>query len=380
MKTRRKVMLGCWGLGGALSHSRGQRKKLQLGPFEGHTIPSAVAAGLESLSLGWHLPPLARQTQDGVDLMPFVLYDEVTMDRLSFDCLIGARPSLSGWHPSPRSVAILERLASAGDIVLEDYLSHLSSPEVAQLVDEMNVMDLSDPSILPPTVESLELWIHFYKDLFGATDVELSKFHTAIAALSGHGPRNAALGYLYECVSDINRILILAQEFQQPIYEWEDYCRYYRYKFLRTAQLVPGRPRGRTLSELFDVFIPNFTIRSYEELEDLRDDGRLGAVRSLVDNLGDRPIDKDIVIQANTDVLRIKRKIDTFSKYIGLIGYPLSLLPGPASNVVQDVAGAIAKRWFEKKVQWQMFFVERALCYDGMDVAEAIKKQENEQH
>ncbi len=205
-------MLGCWGIGGARAKSGVYRRQLEHGPFAGQSIPSASVDEMANLSLGWHLPPLARQTQDGVDLMPFVLYDQVIMDRMSFDCLLGARPSLEGWKPKSTSVKILEQLASDRHIVLEDYTGRLSTKEAAQLIDDMNVMDLSDPNNPTPTIESLRLWIQFYKDLFGHTDLGLRNFHRAIAALRGDEPIALALDYLYECVSDINRILVLAQE------------------------------------------------------------------------------------------------------------------------------------------------------------------------
>jgi len=308
--------------------------------------------------------------------MPFVLYDKVTIDQTAFACLIGEKPSLEGWRPSSASVAILQHLASDGHIILDDYVSRLSSPAIAELVDELNVLDLSDPNILTPAVESLRLWIQFYRDLFGATDTGLGRFHDAISALTEpRRPKKTALGYLYECVSDINRVLVLSQELQQPIYEWEDYCRYYRYKFLRIARLVPERPMGQTLGQLFDVFIPNFSIQTYDELLDIRHDHRLAAVRRLVDDLGDNPVDKDLVIQANEDVLRIKRRLDTFSRYVGYAGYPLSLFLGVFSNALEDIANSVAKRWFERNVKWQMFFVERALEYKDRQVEDALRRQ-----
>ena len=47
-------------------------------------IPSASKGDISKLSAGWHLPPLARQSGDGVDMMPFILYDKVVFDQLSF--------------------------------------------------------------------------------------------------------------------------------------------------------------------------------------------------------------------------------------------------------------------------------------------------------
>jgi len=377
-KQKKKVMLGCWGIGGSLSRSPSSvgRIVLERGPFEGESIPSAAAHGITTILHDWHLPPLARQTDDGIDLMPFILYDTVTIDKLAFECMLGAKPSLAYWRPKQENVAILESLASDRYIILEDYLGRLNTPEVAELIDELTILDLSDSNIIRPTIESLELWIQFYKDLFDITDVGLSHYHRAIAALEMKGEKRApALPYVYECISDINRILILAQELEQPIYEWEDYCRYYRYKFLRVAKQLPNRPQGRTLAQLFDVFIPDFSIRSYNELLEIRHDHRLSAVRKLVDILGDAPISKDLVIQANEDVLRVKTRLETFSKYVGYAGYPLSVvLPSPLGTALQNITNAIARQWLEKEVQWQMFFVERVLKYRRPEIQDTLRK------
>jgi hypothetical protein len=377
-KQTKKVMLGCWGIGGSLSKLLSSDGKLLLeqGPFKGKHIPSASLNGVAGLSSNWHLPPLARETEDGIDLMPFILYDTVTVDKLAFECMLGSKPSLKGWRPKPENVAILEKLASEKQIVLEDYISRLNRPDVSKLIDDMNMWDLSDLNIIGPAIESLQLWIQFYKDLFGYTDAELAQFYDSIASLkSQYGNKADALGYLYECISDINRVLILAQEFKQPIYEWEDYCRYYRYKFLRVAANIGNRPPGRTLAQLFNIFIPDFHIRDYAELMNIRHDPKLESVRKLVEGLGDTPITKDLVIQAHEDVIQIKNKLETFSKYVGYAGYPLGLvLTGPFNSLLKDVTNAIARHWLENKVQWQLFFVERAIKYKKNQIQEAIRK------
>lgn len=378
-KKKRTVMLGCWGIGGSLAvptiHER--QKVLARGPFAGLTIPSVVSTGMRQLSFDWHLPPLARHTPDGIDMMPYILYDVVTVDKVAFECMLGAKPSLPGWMPRKENVKILECLAADGHIVCEDYLSRLDNPEVAQFVDTMNVLDLSDSNIVSPAIESLQLWIQFWKDLLHFSDSDLPRFHKALLELkSGSEKPRASFGLLYECISDINRVLVLSEQLQQPIYEWEDYLRYYRYKFLRIGKQLP--PKGQTLAQLFDVFMPNFEIDNYQQLLDIRHDHRLSSVRQLVDNLGDAKVDKDLVIKANEDVLRMEKRLDTFSKYVALGGYLLSRylnLPEEIVITTGIFTTSIAKRWLERKVQWQAFFVERALQYKDKQVEELLRQQ-----
>jgi hypothetical protein len=323
----------------------------------------------------WHLPPLARLTKDGIDFMPFILYDEVTIDKLAFECMLGARASLQRWQPSKDSVAILESLARDGHIVLEDYAAGLDDPEISSLLDQIISYDLSDPNIVLPCRESLRLWIQFYKDLFGATDYELLNFHDMISNLKGEADAKDAFSYLYECIADINRILILSHKLEKPIYEWEDYNQFYKYKFLRTGQIRSSRPSGQTLHELFDIFIPDFDITDYSQLVDTRHDKRLAAVRKLASDLGETPISKDLVVQACEDVLKVKEGLETFSKYTGIVGVALNLLPGPVGDAFQFVANSIYKRWRERNIKWQAFFVERAIQYTKTDAEAKLRQQ-----
>jgi hypothetical protein len=375
----RSVLLGSWGIGGSLKPWKSNSVEVAHGPFQGNYFPSTKEQGFSALAQHkWRLPPLARKSKDGIDFMPYILYDKIIIDTLAFECLIGAKPSLQGWRPSKSSVSLLENLASDGYIETKDYLSILDSSENASIVDQVSLLDFTDPNILTPAIESLELWIRFYKDLFGASDESLQNYKRMIEGLKKGKPQKDAFAFMYECVSDINRMLIMSNETNIPIYEWEDYRRYYRYKYLRSAKGHSLRSEGETLGELFNVFMPNFEISDYNQLIDIRNDDRLSSVRSLVDSIGDKPITKDLVVKAHEDVLKMKGRMDTFSKYVGYSGYILSILPGPTGSAIQDVMRYFGKKWIEKDAKWQMFFVERALEYREDRVVENMRAAEVE--
>ncbi|MBU8922294.1 MAG: hypothetical protein KOO63_10805 [Bacteroidales bacterium] len=372
------VVLGCWGIGGTLKDSYIPENfiTLQNGPFAGRPIPSVNAIGIRNLSLDWHLPPLDRHTSDGIDLMPYILYDYVTIDSLAFDCMIGSRQSLMSYKPKKENVLILERLASDGHIIIEDYFEILNKPEIANRIDDLNIKDLSDPNILKPTKESLELWIMFYKDLFNKTDIGLNEYKTMINVLTAkNSNKNYILKYLYECISDINRIMVLAQELKLPVYEWENYLQYCKYKSLKSIKNIPYQAVGQKLSSLFDVFIPNFHIRNYNELLDIRNDPKLNAVRKFVNSIGNTPIDKDLVISANQDIVAMKNRLETFSKWISVSGIVLDfIVPSIASTSIQYASNAIVKNTLEKSVAWQMFFVDRTIKYKEASVINSIRE------
>lgn len=376
-KEPKKVMLGCWAIGGTIRSIRGPDSTVltvEYGPLSGEKFPAF--ADVQKGQLPWHLPPLARYTHDGIDFMPFVLYDHVVIDKLAFECMLGARESLSGWKPSKESIEILESLAKDGYITLEDYVARLNDPEAGSLIDAMVLADLSDPNIIQPCKESLRLWIQFYKDLLGLTDYQVSKFYEMLENLeSGTRPSKDTFGYLYECVADINRVLVLSQILERAIYEWEDYNQFYKYKFLRTGEKKPKRSPGKTLSELFNVFIPTYRITSYHQLLDIRSDRRLDSIRKLTAVLGDKAITKDLVVQAYEDVLRAKSEIETFSKYTGVLGLILNLLPGPVGDVFELAANSIYQRWRQRNLGWQTFFVERAIQYSKRDIEQALRNQ-----
>lgn len=372
-KVEQKVMLGCWNIGGSLGDLKDTKSKhlvVERGPFSGKTFPSS-----SNQQSAWRLPPLARYTHDGVDFMPFILYDQVTIDKLSFDCLIGARESLEMWKPGKESVAILESLAADDYIVLEDYGSKLNDPELIDLIDKMVMLDVSDSNIVMPCKESLRLWIQFYKDLFKVNDYLVYNFYDMLSNLDGNSEANDAFGYLYECVADINRALVLSQTLGQPIYEWEDYNQFYKYKFLRTGQAKVARSTGHTLHELFDAFIPNFHVTSYSQLLDLRGDRRIASVRRLANKIGDENVSQDLVVQAYEDVVLAKKSIETFSRYVGIFGFLLDLLPVPIGNVFELTANSIYKKWKERDIKWQTFFVEKAIQYSKRDIEDRLRQQ-----
>jgi hypothetical protein len=124
------------------------------------------------------------------------------------------------------------------------------------------------------------------------------------------------------------------------------------------------------MQELFQVFIPGFRIESYSQLCELRDDYRLQAVRDLARHIGDKPIDQGLVIQACEDVLRAKEWEGRFTKYIGLA---FGLLPGFIGAVGQAAISPVLKKWAQRKVQWQAFFVERAITYGRKDVESRLR-------
>jgi hypothetical protein len=355
-KDPRKVMLGCWGIGGALSPRFERRLPIEKGPFKGYSIPCSAETEISRLALKKRLPPLSRKSEDGIDFMPFILYDKVTIDKVAFDCLLNPpeRGLLEYWEPSLRSKRIIEKLASDDIIIVEDYVSHLESQGIRSLIDEVNVLDLSDPSITKPTKESLELWMQFYKDLLIRDDSTLGNFHSMKKSLK-RGDKNEVFGYAYECISDINRMLILSHKMNQPIYEWEDYRRFYSFKFKRVAQNSPSKTKGDTLRQLFEVFIPNYEVTSYSQLQEIRKDNRLENVRSLINRSDEIKIDKDFVIQAYEDVMKVKNKIESYSKYIGWSGYALSILPGIVGTGIQELTKMFVKKKFESGIKWQMF-------------------------
>jgi hypothetical protein len=130
---------------------------------------------------------------------------------------------------------------------------------------------------------------------------------------------------------------------------------------------------GESLRQLFDVFIPQFQIREYDELLDIKHDHKFAAVKDLVECLGSKPIDKEFVIQAMRDVLLVKRKVNSFARYVSYAAYGLGFLPGIVGNVIQDAANRIGQRWFEKDIRWQLFFVERAISYDEATVRARLR-------
>lgn len=369
---RNRAMLGCWHIGGSVPRQPSESNLyIKEGKFSGFYIPSFRDIHNEPLS--WRLPPLARYSADGIDFMPFILYDEVVVDKLAFDYLIGRLPSPLGWSASKNSKKILEKLAEDGSIIFEDYVSQLRTQDAAELIDNMVLADLSDPGIVVAAKASLNLWIQFYKDLFGISDDELHHFHEIMIRLDSEKPGFYSLGVIYESVADINRLLVLSQLLETPLYDWEDYNQYYKYKFLRIGANKSARPIGQTMNELFEIFIPNYSIIDYQQLLGVRHDKRLNAVRKLAGELRDRRITQDLVVQAQAEILRAKDDEVSFSKYTTVIGVMLNVLPAPIGDFFQIVANSIYEKWRKRDLKWQAFFIEKAKQFSKDEIKEKLK-------
>lgn len=376
-------MLGCWGIGASiqrLESSEFTRSlgliKVEQGPFKKLSFPSAEEVRTRTSDLKWRLPPLARYTHDGIDFMPFILYDKITIDKEAFTWLIGDRPLIGEWKPSKQSVKILESLAVDGHIVLEDYVSKLDRPDLDDMINKMISFDLSDPNSLQPCAESLHLWIQFHKDVFGQNDHQLRNFHLMLSYVDSGNLDGAfdTFCYLYECVADINRVLVISQLLNQPIYEWEDYRQFYKYKFLRSGHVGEPHSAQHTFTELFNVFLPNFQITDYSQLLDIREDDRLNAVRTLANQPIDNPITQEFVLSAYEDVLRVNARIETFSKYSSYVGTALSLVvPSAIMNVLPLAVDSIAHKWMKRNIKWQTFFVDRAIEYKKKNIQDELR-------
>lgn len=376
------VVLGCWGLGQHSDKPFSPQLHIILtkGPFKGLFFPKIKSLYKEKDCFQWRLPPLSRLTSDGIDLMPFILYDKVIIDNLSFDCLLGKIESLEGWKPSKTNVQILERLVEENYIAIEDYKSLLNTSGIRKLLDEMNRVDLSDDNILDPASDALRLWIRFYKDLLGRKDTELLEFYMWLEDISkGHITNLIEFRYIYECIADINAMLITSKILKSPIYDWEDYLKFYKYKFLRVGSEHSSKPEGQVLRELFQTFVPNFKIESYSQLMEIKTDPRLNSVRDIVHAIRNETVDKEFIKQTYEDVLRVKGKVETYSRYVGLLSMPLSFLP--FGTIVQEainlIGNHIIKKLFEKNIKWQCFFVERSLLYNKKHIEDKLKARTN---
>ena len=369
-------MLGCWGLGGSLYSSVGKDIiELTAGPFKGFSFPSAITDKVIN-NLSWHLPPLSRTSTDGIDFMPFILYDKVVIDKLSFECLLGKRPSILRGIQKNNSIGILEKLAEDGYIIEKDYDEELYRGNRPSLLDEMMTYDLTDSNIIIPCKNSLKLWIKFHKEFLDRTDYELNNFYEMLHALEKMDNKNNkyehAFGYLYECTADINRILLLSQTLNYPIYEWEDYLQYYKYKFTRVGD-IHKRTDGETLHQLFDLFIPNFSISEYSQLIDIKNDDRLESVRDLMVQLKDKDLNNDIIVKAQEDVLNYNKKLLSYSKYIGISSYLLNILPGLISNSIQLIANEVLEKILKRKIKWQTFFIDRKDDFKRKDIETRLR-------
>jgi hypothetical protein len=138
--------------------------------------------------------------------------------------------------------------------------------------------------------------------------------------------------------------------------------------------IAPSSPEKGMLADfeiLIDLFVPNFQIESFAQLEDLRNHKYLGAVRELLRSNELQVLDSSIVDHVNEDLRRIKESHDEFIRVVEFYTAPMKMLPVVGSALEVLLRKALGERKLKRLREgheWKLFFSDMARRY-GRDQA-----------
>ena len=374
-----KIVLSSWGLGGATPMKTGVN--FHSGTFKNYEAPIFLDKQLKFYSAPNRLPPISRHVKDGIDFMPYILHKKVIIDDVALKSLINNTHQLSKyWKPAKTDLRIIEKLIE--DEILEpiNFIELIDNKEDRELLDNLLLKDLSaSPIEIGKAIsKSVDLWIKFYADFLNVPKNKLDKFYSLnnpeklLNELTPEDSYNKtkvdAYMYSFECLSDINRNLLVSNKLDAPIYEWEDYKSFYELKLNLRTKL--SNDESNSLSKMFNLFIPNFTILDINQLKDLRNDSRLSDVKLALKTTDVDKLDKEFVIATYRKLLESSKKVDKFSKYSQLITIPIEILTS-VPLIGKGVEKLIEKN-INKKTKWESYFVDASIKYNRNHITKEI--------
>jgi hypothetical protein len=236
----------------------------------------------------------------------------------------------------------------------------------------MTILDIEDPNIIDPLIQSLKLWVEFLDQGLGRSQKIIDRFKNYIHAIeNGTIDDPNILRILFHSILDVNQTLLLSEILDANIYDWEDYCSYYQYKLLRAGKLYETNKEAQTFSRLIEFFVPNFEINSVQELIKIRSNPRLDSVKKLLKKIRPDDVDKTLVQDARLDVLEIDAEVSGYIKIFEWIAEPFGLIPIVGSAVktaMKEVSERVIRKQAIKGHEWKFFFSDLRKLYRKQDV------------
>jgi hypothetical protein len=164
----------------------------------------------------------------------------------------------------------------------------------------------------------------------------------------------------------VNANLILSNEMDSALHDWEDFSPFYRQKFLGVGQRnPPATAQADASRQLFDIALPELAIDSPEHLVRVLKHRHVQELRALIDaaSRGDVEFDVDFARNVFREVFGIERKAAKGRRIIGYVTMPLGFIPligNFAQAAVQEAAGTVLERRLRKPYRWLYMLTDLA--------------------
>jgi hypothetical protein len=156
----------------------------------------------------------------------------------------------------------------------------------------------------------------------------------------------------------VNSNLILSNEIEAGLHDWEDFSPFYQQKFLAVGRDEPAAEKlAQASSRLFEIAFPEFAIRSPDQLMKLLTDKRVTELRALIDEAskGNISFDEEFARSVFREVLRIERKVGKERRVLGYLTFPVGFIPlvgNFAQLLLQEAVGTVLERRLTKPYRW----------------------------
>jgi len=344
--------------------------------FSCHAIPPPA----HSLANNWirinmryqpfrKMPPLdMRSIANGLapEYSLLILCDKLVFDSDSFSYLT-EYPDDPLFGAAGHTLSLLKR---EGFLELRDYRAILA--ENGDLLTRMTQNDLMSVGQWSDAMRnSSRIWREFVGSLGSFFDGAASrsglntknlsdhvKQHDKIAAMLDAQPllfrREKVSAYL----SYVNANLILSNEMEAGLHDWEDFQPFYHRKFPAVGRENAELPALAVASrQLFDIAFPEFAIQSPEHFMKLLTHRRIGELRSLIEEAsrGGVEFDENFARSVFHEVIGAERTLGKRRRLLGYLTFPIGFLPfvgNYAQFLAEQGAESLMERRLKKKFRW----------------------------
>ncbi len=341
-----------------------------LGPMSKYELPSVFDG----------MPPLDMRSVSsgfGPEYSLLVLCDKLVINESSFEQLME--------QPAPlyKSVSeVMKLLRDEGFLEMADYSAVLRSN--GHLLSRMTENDLKSVSQwVDSLASSVQTWQNFalaaWPTLGFKQPPEIHPLTASLLEVQPHGELRHALMRSYSpprrladyehmapLVRDIlqsyltyvNANLIISNELQVGLHDWEDFLPFYRQKFLAIGRDdLPEAAAAEASQQLFDIALPEFSVRSPRHLLALLKHKRVGELRTLINeaSTGRVIFDEDFARSVFREVFGIERKLGKQRRLLGYLTLPIGYIPlvgNFAQMLLQEAAGTLLERRLTKPYRW----------------------------
>ena len=324
------ILLDAWGIGKKVCLN----KKYKLEIVQG--VYGIGGVGLRPSIPKYTIPPMVSDDQEYIDLVPFLLFDKILMDKSTFAFVTQNKLIPNGTQE------LFEYLYKEKVIQKIDYRSNLEN-KALKIIKETKAQ-IYDKDLYPLVIESAKTWKKYLLNLkknnkksnFVSDTIEA--INQYINMFQNHDKIDQeTLDLLEYQLWDVKCLRELHEGLKCPVYFWKDYSFFYNYDFFdRSFQAI--EEERETFLKLWDLYVP-FSISTNPDLfVKLREDSRLVALREFIKEIAnsDSKIDENFLEEIKEEIANIDDKANKFVQVSGFLFLALSLQIPELS-----VAGAI---------------------------------------